>query len=54
MGIVLEVFFCASLEDQHDAQVGFHETSSMIPKYSIKPYGARACAEIEVQLVGCK
>jgi hypothetical protein len=28
----------ASLRDQHDAQVRFHETSSMIPKDPIKPY----------------
>jgi hypothetical protein len=46
--------FCASLGDEHDAQVGFHERSSMIAKDPIQPYWARACLEIEVQRVGCK
>jgi hypothetical protein len=46
--------FCASLGDEHDAQVGFHEISSMIAKDPIQPYWARACPEIEVQLVDCK
>jgi hypothetical protein len=46
--------FCASLEDEHDAQVGFHEQSSMIAKDLIQPYRARFCPKIEVQLVDCK
>jgi hypothetical protein len=46
--------FCASLEDEHNAQVGFNERSSTIAKDPIQSYWARACPEIEVQLVGCK
>jgi hypothetical protein len=46
--------FCASLGDPNNPQVGVHEKSSMIPKNPIKPYWARACPEIDVQLVGCK
>jgi hypothetical protein len=45
---------CASLGDEHDAQVGFHERSSMIAKDPIQPYCVRACLEIEMQLVDCK
>jgi hypothetical protein len=30
--------FCASLRDEHDAQVGFYETNSLIAKDPIQPY----------------